>query len=98
MKRIFWLIAVTILFSCGLTKERYKTGTVRLTLSFAAKEMCSCHFVMGLHQEYCKEYVKVKQLPMWLSYDDNTKTTRARFLWIREDAFFDGENSGCRLR
>jgi hypothetical protein len=71
----------------------------RLAGRFAAKEVCSCRFVFGQTEEYCRDYARVG--PSWgltTSVDLFEKKVHTQaFTVIRASAAFLGPKVGCAL-
>lgn len=65
--------------------------------AFTAKEYCSCRFVMGQDDGYCRLYVK-----QWLPYsellaDEAARQVTARGLGVTRSARWLSPREGCRL-
>lgn len=77
--------------------RKYKGNIIQLALGWHAKEMCSCLFVVGQDEEYCKQYVSLKQVPnpIW-TLDKEKKTVKVKFIKERE-AWHVSERKGCVL-
>jgi hypothetical protein len=65
--------------------------------AFTAKEYCSCRFVMGQDDAYCRGYVQ-----QWLPYsaltvDEATRRTTARGTGVTRSARWLSPREGCRL-
>lgn len=76
MKKLFavLLLAAPVL-SCGVLG--YENTELRILTNFAAKETCSCMFVMKRTEEYCVEYSR-QYIPIGrIDVDVATKTVRA---------------------
>lgn len=64
---------------------------------FTAKEHCSCRFVMGQTDSYCRAYVK-QWLPISeLAVDDVSRTVTARGTGAIRTARWRSPREGCRL-
>ncbi|MBI6898168.1 amidase [Pseudomonas putida] len=65
--------------------------------AYSAKEYCSCRFVMGFDQAYCRAYVK-QYLPLSLLEEDAAlRKVTAEGLGRRNQAAWQGVREGCRL-
>lgn len=65
--------------------------------AYSAKEYCSCRFVMGFDQAYCRDYVK-QYLPLGLLEEDAAqRQVTAEGLGRRNQAAWQGAREGCRL-
>ena len=64
---------------------------------FSAKEYCSCRFVMGQGDGYCRGYVK-QWLPLsGLAVDEPARLVTARGLGVTRTARWLSPREGCRL-
>jgi len=65
--------------------------------AYSAKEYCSCRFVMGFDQAYCRGYVK-QWLPLSsLEEDRQQRLVRATGLGQHNAATWQSAQAGCRL-
>jgi hypothetical protein len=65
--------------------------------AYSAKEFCSCRYVMGQPDGYCRGYVK-QYLPLSELHDDPARTrVLARGLGQSSSAVWIGPRQGCRL-
>ncbi|WP_323114078.1 amidase [Pseudomonas guariconensis] len=65
--------------------------------AYSAKEYCSCRFVMGFDEAYCRGYVK-QYLPLGrLEEDREQRQVFAEGLGRRNQAAWVGSREGCRL-
>lgn len=96
MKRILLLLVVALL--AWAWHERQALGDFPGILSaYSAKEYCSCRFVMGLDEAYCRGYVK-QYLPLGLLEEDSAqRRVSAEGLGVRSQAAWQGAREGCRL-
>lgn len=65
--------------------------------AFTAKEYCSCRFVMGQSDEYCRGYVE-----QWLPYstltvDEPARQVTATGTGVTRTARWRSRREGCRL-
>ena len=96
MKRIALLLVVALL--AWAWHERQALADFPGILSaYSAKEYCSCRFVMGFDQAYCRGYVK-QWLPLGLLEEDSAaRRVTAEGLGRRSLAAWQGARAGCRL-
>ena len=96
MKRLALLVAVALLGWAWL--ERHALADFPGILSaYSAKEYCSCRFVMGFDQAYCRGYVK-QWLPLSsLEEDRQQRLVRAAGLGQHNAAAWQSAQAGCRL-
>jgi len=96
MKRVILLLALASL--AWLWHERQALADFPGILSaYSAKEYCSCRFVMGLDEAYCRGYVK-QYLPLGrLEEDKARREVLAEGLGRRNRAIWQGPREGCRL-
>lgn len=65
--------------------------------AYSAKQYCSCRFVMGLDETYCRAYVE-QYLPLSLLQEDTAmRSVIAEGLGRRNEAAWAGSHQGCRL-
>ncbi|PYB81999.1 amidase [Pseudomonas sp. LB-090624] len=65
--------------------------------AYSAKEYCSCRFVMGFDEAYCRGYVK-QWLPLRrLEEHSLQRLVTAEGLGQRNQAAWQGPREGCRL-
>jgi hypothetical protein len=64
---------------------------------FYAKEFCSCRFVMGQPDAYCRIYAR-QWLPIsGVSVDEGARRITVTGLGVTRSARWEGEHYGCRL-
>ncbi|MBF8755072.1 amidase [Pseudomonas guariconensis] len=96
MKRVaLWLVVVLLAW---VWHERQALADFPDILSaYSAKEYCSCRFVMGFDEAYCRGYVK-QYLPLGrLEEDSLQRQVLAEGLGRRNQAAWVGPREGCRL-
>lgn len=96
MKRVaLWLVVVLLAW---VWHERQALADFPGILSaYSAKEYCSCRFVMGFDEAYCRGYVK-QYLPLGrLEEDHARRQVLAEGLGRRNQAAWVGAREGCRL-
>jgi len=74
----------------------YDTGLLTLASRFAAKETCSCRFVLGMDADFCKDVTRVSPDVAHARVDVDDKTVHARALgfWGAEAKWVNAEE-GC---
>lgn len=74
----------------------YTSSLFRLGSGFAAQEACSCLFVMGRDEEFCREWVRVSPDVARFRVDYEAKVVKARALGMgRTSARYTGPRTGC---
>ena len=87
-RRLAWL---------GMAGTAGIDGLPGILSAYSAKEYCSCRFVMGFDEAYCRSYVK-QWLPLSrLEEDGPQRRVRAEGLGQRNQAAWQGAQAGCRL-
>ncbi|MGE8388847.1 MAG: amidase [Pseudomonas sp.] len=96
MKRLALLVAVALLGWAWLERQALADFPGILS-AYSAKEYCSCRFVMGFDQAYCRGYVK-QWLPLSsLEEDRQRRLVRATGLGQHNVATWQSAQAGCRL-
>ena len=87
-----------LLLGAGGESTRYSTGTPAIAAAFAAKETCSCRFVMERTEAECDEWTRVSPDVARAKVDLTSKTVKSRALlfWTARAEWVDAE-TGCRL-
>lgn len=96
MRRVaLWLVVALVAW---VWHERQALADFPGILSaYSAKEYCSCRFVMGFDEAYCRGYVK-QYLPLGrLEEDSLQRQVLAEGLGRRNQAAWVGPRQGCRL-
>jgi CubicO group peptidase (beta-lactamase class C family) len=76
----------------------YSSSLFRLGSGFAAQEACSCLFVMGMDEDFCREWVRVSPDVARFRVDYDDKRVEARALGMgRISAIYTGERTGCTI-
>ena len=90
---MMWLI----LFVLGCI-EGYNNHDLDLLTAYRAKDMCSCMFVQGRDEDYCRDWTKASPNLASLSVDTEAKTvyTEALQYWSATARFVDAKQ-GCVL-
>lgn len=96
MKRVLLLVLPGLAFWAWYERQALADFPGILS-AYSAKEYCSCRFVMGFEQAYCRGYVK-QWLPLSL-LEENTpqRHITAEGLGRRNQAAWLGPREGCRL-
>lgn len=106
MKRLVLLVSALVVVAvvAGLAalgiipgvKGRYRNSDPELAVVYRAKESCSCLFVMGRDEAYCRAWTQASPDVATLDVDRVNKvvTSRALFLY-RARARFMGSHEGC---
>ena len=78
--------------------EGYNNHDLELLTSYRAKDMCSCVFVQGRDEDYCRDWTKASPNLATLSVDTESKTvhTEAMQYWSATARFID-DKQGCVL-
>ncbi|WP_085675122.1 MULTISPECIES: amidase [unclassified Pseudomonas] len=96
MKRVLLLLTVALLGWAWLERQALVDFPGILS-AYSAKEYCSCRFVMGFDEGYCRGYVK-QWLPLGrLEEDGPHRRVSAEGLGQRNQAAWQGAQAGCRL-
>jgi len=96
MKRLLLLVIVALLGWAWLERQALADFPGMLS-AYSAKEYCSCRFVMGFDQAYCRSYVK-QWLPLSaLEEDRQQRRVSATGLGQRNQAVWQSAQAGCRL-
>lgn len=76
--------------------ERYDNGLFELAAGFAAKEACSCVFVLGRDEEFCATWTRVSPAVARFKVDREVKTVTARALGMAKTvARYTDTRTGC---
>lgn len=96
MKRGLLLMVAVLL--AWAWHERQALGDFPGILSaYSAKEYCSCRFVMGFDEGYCRGYVRQYLSLSRLDEDSGRRQVFAEGLGRRAQAAWQGPRAGCRL-
>jgi hypothetical protein len=76
----------------------YGTGDLTLLARYTAKESCSCLFVMGMSESFCRSYTKASpSVASWkVVREAKAVEASALVLWRAKARFVDDE-VGCAL-
>lgn len=96
MKQVALLLALAV--AAWVWYERQALADFPGILSaYSAKEYCSCRFVMGFDEAYCRSYVQ-QYLPLGsLEEDGARRHVLAEGLGRSSQAAWLGPREGCRL-
>lgn len=96
MKRLL-LVVLVVLLAWAWYERQALADFPAILSAYSAKEYCSCRFVMGFDQPYCRAYVK-QYLPLSsLEEDSPRRLVTAQGLGRRNQAQWQGAGEGCRL-
>ena len=92
-------VFLLLLSACGSKEIRkYDNSLFQLGSGFAAKEACSCRFVMERDEAFCSEWVRVSPDLGRFEVDEEAKEVSARTLGMgRAKARFIDDEVGCRI-
>lgn len=77
---------------------RYDNSLLRLGTGFAAKEACTCLFVAGHDEAFCRQLVRVKPDIARFKVDRQAREVHARALGLSKTvARYQGEGLGCTI-
>ncbi|MHB8879143.1 MAG: hypothetical protein ACYC8T_36045 [Myxococcaceae bacterium] len=100
MKRASLLALSVAALSCGGAGgvHQYRTNDLMFAPSYTAKESCSCLFVMGQTEEYCRAWTKASPQVANFTVDYKTKTVEAHaiMMWGAR-AHYVSDRAGCVL-
>jgi hypothetical protein len=94
------LIAVLLVIAgCESSPDRiYQRNDLQLLTHYAAKELCSCLFVMERDRDFCTSWTR--QAPNLRTYSvdyDNKRVTTQAVLYWGASARYQGPRHGCVL-
>lgn len=96
MKRVL-LLVLAVLLAWAWQERQALADFPGILSAYSAKEYCSCRFVMGFDEAYCRGYVK-QYLPLSLLQEDTgQRLVTAEGLGQRNQAAWQGTREGCRL-
>lgn len=100
MKRWAMMVGAVLVCACGAAAitRPYQNSDLELSPAYTAKEACSCIFVMGQTEEYCRAWTKASPDVATFRVDSNAKAVEASalLLWGARARFVD-ERTGCVL-
>ena len=101
MKAIRTMLAALCLLAlgCGGREGRtYDNSDLVLASHYAAKETCSCIFVMEQTEEYCRNWTRANPAVATtrIDYEEKTVESAAILFWGTR-ARFTGDDFGCVL-
>ena len=98
MSRFLTIATVGLLVACAPKEGRYANGLLQLGSGFSAKQVCSCLFVSGHDEVFCREWTRVKPNVARFRVDYASKSVRARALYMgKQIARYQGPGLGCVL-
>ncbi|MFP5427891.1 MAG: amidase [Gammaproteobacteria bacterium] len=96
MRRVL-LLLVALLLAWAWHERQALADFPGILSAYSAKEYCSCRFVMGLDEHYCRGYVQ-QYLPLTrLQEHSATRVVIAEGLGRSNQAIWQGPREGCRL-
>lgn len=98
MRRILLAMGVAVLLSCGGDIRPYDNNDLQLVSGYAAKEMCSCLFVMEMDESFCRAWTKASPDVASVRIDPKARRVEAGALlfWGRSARYVD-DAFGCVL-
>ena len=90
-----WLLAFALAMAgCGgptVNPGHYSWNDLRLTTSYRAKEVCSCVFVMGMSEDFCRAWTVASPDVAVFTVDNGAKTVEAHALleWSGQASYLD---------
>lgn len=97
MKRLVLGVIAALALSCGnATSHQYNNNDLVLAVSHAARDACSCAFVMEQDDAFCLAWVRASPDVAKLTIDRQNKTVTATslVLWGAKARFLN-ERFGC---
>lgn len=90
------LLAGLLLAGCAKDPDKYDTHLFALGSGFSAKSVCSCVFVMGRDEDFCRDWSRVSPDVAKFRVDRDARIVTARVLggWKQRAAYVD-EQTGC---
>ncbi|HEY0883198.1 MAG TPA: hypothetical protein VGE37_02470 [Archangium sp.] len=80
------------------TPRTYDNNDLELAVGNSARMGCSCRYVMGMDEAYCRAWVKASPDVAKVSFDDATKKVEsAAFVSWAATARFIDDKRGCVL-
>ncbi|TGK12154.1 hypothetical protein EHO60_07765 [Leptospira fletcheri] len=95
-----WILVLATIFICGVFLFRFlPSDLMRVQANFAAKEGCSCLFVVRAEETYCKDYAKVFYSPDIWKADSESLTVGFVSMTgkFEAKAKLVSRENGCRL-
>jgi len=93
-------LATLLVIAAGLATScaRYDQNDLELLTAYSAKEMCSCLFVMGQTEAFCRTWTKQAPDVKSVTIDRQDKSVRAQavMMWGARARFVDRRH-GCVL-
>ena len=87
---------VWILTGCN---QGYDNHDLVLLTSYRAKDVCSCMYVMGRDEEYCRNWTKASPNLATITVDEEAKSVHTEALqYWSATAVFVSDNQGCVLQ
>jgi len=71
------------------------TDAPEILANLYAKELCTCHFIVGQSLERCYENHAIITRPSSLEMDEGARSVRVRVLWASATAKVVSDRFGC---
>jgi hypothetical protein len=71
------------------------TDTPEILANLYAKELCSCHYLVGQSVERCFENHAVVMRPGSVEWNEEKKNVKVRVMWAHAEAHVLSERLGC---
>ena len=93
----FAAVALALAASAGCNGPgRYEQNDLQLVTAYTAKDFCSCMFVMGRDEAYCRAWTKANPQVARIEVDVQHKLVRTSALTLWSGAArWKGEREGC---
>src|SRR5262245_13533737 len=94
------IAALLLLCGCGTDGglREYRNNDLQLLTAYAAKEICSCVFVMGQTDEFCARWAKASPDLKTFTIDRGGKTVEAQaVIYFGARARYVNARRGCML-
>lgn len=79
--------------------QHYRANVLELGLGFSAQAMCSCLWVSQNDEDFCREYIALKQVQPKIKVDHQKKSVQANaFLIFSRSSIFKSNEKGCELQ
>ena len=89
------MLAPLLLLTGAKGAAKYDAGLLKLASGVAAKEVCSCLFIMEMDEAWCQEWTRVSPDISKFKVDYDEKTVKSRALLARSSARYIGAREGC---
>jgi hypothetical protein len=98
MRRLALPLLALAALSCGGSTREYNNNDLVLVVSHAARDACSCYFVMEQDEAFCAAWLRASPNVAKYTIDHQNKRVQASalILWGAA-ARYEGERFGCVL-